>query len=158
GPCQTKGRGDKRGRGRGHNASSPPVRRLVAPAAMAALSAALLTACSAGSPSTMNPAGPAANRINTLWWLMFGVATFVCLLIGALVAIAIFRRRGPDLRESPPWAKGMVYGGGFAFPLVVLAALWVLVLHDIGALSDPGNQRLTVDVIGHQWWWEIRYP
>ena len=44
------------------------------------------------------------------------------------------------------------------FPLVVLAALWVLVLHDIGALSDPGTQRLTVDVIGHQWWWEVRYP
>jgi len=106
----------------------------------------------------MNPAGPAANRINTLWWLMFGVATFVCLLIGALVAIAIFRRRGPDLRESPPWAKGMVYGGGVAFPLVVLAALAVLVLHDIGALSDPGNQRLTVDAIGHQWRLQIRYP
>ena len=106
----------------------------------------------------MNPAGPGARTINELWWLMFGVATFVVLLVGGLVFTAIVRRRAPDPRLSPPWARRLIYGGGVVFPLVVLAALWVLVLHDIGALSDPGTQRLTVDVIGHQWWWEVRYP
>jgi cytochrome c oxidase subunit II len=75
-----------------------------------------------------------------------------------LVLVAILKRRAPDPRLSPPWARGMIYGGGVLFPLVVLSALWVLVLHDIGALSDPGTQRLTIDVIGHQWWWEVRYP
>jgi cytochrome c oxidase subunit 2 len=106
----------------------------------------------------MNPAGPGARTIALLWWVMFGVATFVILLIGGLVLTSILRRRAPDPRADPPWARGLIYGGGVVFPLIVLTALWVLVLHDIGALSDPGNQRLTIDVIGHRWWWEVRYP
>ena len=50
----------------------------------------------------MNPAGPGARTINELWWLMFGVATFVVLLVGGLVFTAIVRRRAPDPRLSPP--------------------------------------------------------
>jgi cytochrome c oxidase subunit 2 len=44
------------------------------------------------------------------------------------------------------------------FPVVVLTALWVLVLEDMRALSQPAQHTLTVDVVGHQWWWEVRYP
>src|SRR5437870_9816843 len=84
---------------------------------LAAVAAALLAACTPGAPSITNPAGPGARTINTLWWVMFGVATFVCVLIAALLAFAIFKPRSPDLRESPPWARRMVYGGGFVFPL-----------------------------------------
>ena len=80
-------------------------------AILAAVAAALLAACSPGAPSITNPAGPAARTINTLWWVMFGVAAFVCVLIAVLLAVAILKRRSPDLRESPPWARRMVYGG-----------------------------------------------
>src|SRR5207247_1920857 len=41
----------------------------------------------------------------------------------------------------------------------VLTVLWVWSLHDMAALSQPSApSQLTVDVIGHQWWWEVRYP
>jgi cytochrome c oxidase subunit 2 len=44
------------------------------------------------------------------------------------------------------------------FPLIVLTVLWVWTLHDMSALSQPlGAGSLTIDVIGHQWWWEVRY-
>jgi cytochrome c oxidase subunit II len=32
-------------------------------------------------------------------------------------------------------------------------------LRDLNALArPPGRPALTVEVIGHQWWWEVRYP
>src|SRR2546428_12246925 len=78
--------------GMGRRANSPIARDHGAPIRVASLkrlrtaavvlAASLLGACSQRSPSTMNPAGPGARTIVLLWWVMFGVATFVILLIG----------------------------------------------------------------------------
>src|SRR5437867_2685440 len=36
---------------------------------------------------------------------------------------------------------------------------WVWALHDMAALSQPTSaSTLTIDVVGHRWWWEVRYP
>jgi cytochrome c oxidase subunit 2 len=44
-------------------------------------------------------------------------------------------------------------------PVVVLAVLWVLTLSDMSALSHPRRSAaMKVQVVGHQWWWEVRYP
>jgi cytochrome c oxidase subunit 2 len=45
-----------------------------------------------------------------------------------------------------------------AAPIVVLAILFGFVIHVMPATSaPPGPTKLTVDVIGHQWFWEVRY-
>jgi cytochrome c oxidase subunit 2 len=44
---------------------------------------------------------------------------------------------------------------------VVGVALAVVTLQGLSALTPPGSSgvdELTVDVTGHQWWWEIHYP
>jgi cytochrome c oxidase subunit II len=91
---------------------------------------------------------------------MFIVSTVVVLVVGALLLYAVVRRGrrgGPS--EEPGWARGMMFGGGVAFPIVVLTVLWVWTLRDMAALSQPaGPSVLTIEVIGHQWWWEVRYP
>src|SRR5690242_12579288 len=50
---------------------------------------------------------------------------------------------------------------GVLVPIVVLSALFVwsdvFVLRATSA-PNPKTTRLTVEVIGHQWWWEVRYP
>jgi cytochrome c oxidase subunit 2 len=48
--------------------------------------------------------------------------------------------------------------GGVVFPTLVLSALWVLTLRDIRATSATRPSALTVAVVGHDWWWEVRYP
>ncbi|MDQ2670213.1 MAG: cytochrome c oxidase subunit II [Gemmatimonadota bacterium] len=55
-------------------------------------------------------------------------------------------------------ARWMV-AGGIAFPTVVLTALFVLSLDSLGALYPRGNADgvFTVEVIGRQWWWDVRY-
>jgi len=130
-------------------------------AACACFGTVLLSACAGTqTPSTLDPKGPATSRIEGLWWFMFGISTFVVILIGALILIAVAKRRRASgaIDETPRWAKRLIVGGGLIFPAIVLSILWVLTLHDMAALSEPRPAALGIEVIGHQWWWEVRYP
>jgi cytochrome c oxidase subunit 2 len=120
----------------------------------------LCAGCSNGSPSALNARGPDANRIAWLWWFMFVISAFVIMLVAVLLVVGILPRRGRAYRprETPTWAWRTVVIGGVVFPVLVLSALWVLTLRDIRAVSATRNAALTVAVIGHDWWWEVRYP
>jgi cytochrome c oxidase subunit 2 len=130
---------------------------LVAAGAAVALS---VGGCSS-SPSTLDPKGPGASRIAGLWWFMFVVAALVVVVVTALVLFGALNRRRPESPpdETPTWATRLVIGGGLIFPIVVLSVLWVVTLRDTAALSSPpAGPSLTIDVAGHQWWWEVTYP
>ena len=132
------------------------------------LLAALLSACSRTSPSTLETKGPAAARIAGTWWFMFWISLAVVLLVGALLVFGMFRRRrnaGPTADDphgvtSPRrWEGRLLLFGGVVGPLIVLAALWLVTLRDVKFLAAPlRSDMLTVDVIGRLWWWEVRYP
>jgi cytochrome c oxidase subunit II len=138
----------------------PKLKGLLRMSSGSILLAVCAVACSNGSPSTLSTHGPDAHRIAGLWWFMFAVSAFVILLISVLllVGIAPRRRRGYRPRETPRWAWRTVFVGGVVFPVFVLCALWVLTLRDIRAISATRTSALTVAVIGHDWWWEVRYP
>ena len=55
----------------------------------------------------------------------------------------------------------MVLVFGLAIPVVALVALFgVANVYLIRQTSPPApaSTAMTIDVIGHQWWWEVRYP
>jgi cytochrome c oxidase subunit 2 len=101
--------------------------------------------------------GP-AHDIATLWWVMFVGAVIVFAVVTALVLVAVLRRRGE--RASEGAARRLVLWGGAVVPLVVLVALFAFVLHTIPSTSaaQAKNGRMTIRVVGHQWFWEVRYP
>jgi len=69
----------------------------------------------------MDPAGPAARTIATLWFIMAAGATVIFALVMVLLALA-FRRRPPvasAARQERFWTVKL----GIAFPVVVLLAL-----------------------------------
>jgi cytochrome c oxidase subunit 2 len=44
-------------------------------------------------------------------------------------------------------------------PLVILTIVFGLNLNTLAALSPAGvTPELTIEVVGHRWWWEVRYP
>lgn len=133
------------------------MRRALLPAITTSI---LLTSCSSSAPSTLDPEGPGAERVAGLWWFMLSVAAVVVLLVGALILVGAIRRRHVERGEATPrWAMGMVLGGGVVLPVVVLSVLWGFTLRDTRDLSTPPEEpSLVVDVIGHRWWWEVRYP
>ena len=70
------------------------------------------------------------------------------------------KRGMPFLGERESLAEGMVLVFGIAIPVVVLVALFgVSDIYLVGqtAPPNPKTTKMTVHVIGHQWWWEVRY-
>ncbi len=107
--------------------------------------------------STLDPAGPASAAIARLWWLMLAAALLILIVTVALALYAACRNPARRVRIAP---RALIIGGGLIVPLAALAALLV---HGIGAghslLPLPGTPGVYhVEVRGHQWWWEVRYP
>jgi cytochrome c oxidase subunit 2 len=114
-------------------------------------------------PSALDPQGQAAANIATLWWIMFWLGTAVFVLVTALLLLIVFthRRRGPymepDLRA--PEHRSWLLWGGIIFPAVLLSTTLFFTLRTHIALAFPPTPApLTIEVIGHRWWWEVRYP
>lgn len=131
-------------------AGKPPhaVRALVAAACGS------VTGC-AGPQSTLDPHGPVAGGIATTWWIMAAGAVVVLALVMALVLHAIFR--DPARR---PWlpANVLLAGAGVILPTMLLG---VLLVHgtDLGRrITGAAENALPIEVTGHRWWWEVRYP
>lgn len=103
--------------------------------------------------SALAAKGPVADAIATLWWIMFWGASAVLLLVMALLFYAMFRRNKPSLR-----ARAFVFGGGLVFPAVTLIALLVYGTGVGERITRMADAPLRVEVTGHQWWWEVRYP
>jgi cytochrome c oxidase subunit 2 len=122
----------------------------------------MLSGC--GKQSTLSPESPVTHQISLLWWWMLAVATIVFLGAVALLAIAWWRRATPGLPflgEREDLSRGLVLLFGIAIPAVVLISLFgVANVYVIGHTEAPNPKRtaMTIDVIAHQWWWEIRYP
>lgn len=114
--------------------------------------------------SPLDPNSPAARDIATLWWWMLAVAAIVFFGAVALLALSWLRRdrRGlPWFGESERLNTGLVVTFGMAIPLTVVSALFVVAnLVVIKGTEPPPREAtaLTVTAIGHQWFWEIRYP
>ncbi len=126
--------------------------------ALLLLPALLATGCNSNQAIT-NPATRPARDINTLWWAMFAGAMVVFGVVVALLVLAFVRRRRPEDPSHEDRGPYMVIiGGGLAAPIVFLAILFGFVIHVMPATSAlPGPTKLTIDVIGHQWFWEVRY-
>jgi cytochrome c oxidase subunit II len=119
--------------------------------------AALLAGCSGSSPSTLDPAGFGSRRVAGLWWYLFTVAVIVCVVITALVLLAL-RRRSPGVRAGSGGTRVVVIAG-VALPALILTGTYAVGLNDLTALQIPkGSPAATVEVVGHTWWWEVRYP
>ena len=109
-----------------------------------------------GVQSALDPRGPVAADIATLWWVLLAGATLIYALTMGLLLYAVFRRhdRRIHLREGL-----LVVGGGLVFPTVTLIALLIYAT-DIGRRIVAGSDRpaLQIEVTAHQWWWEVHYP
>jgi cytochrome c oxidase subunit II len=120
--------------------------------------ALLLGGCTA--PSVLAPQGPAAERIAGLWWIMFGLAGTIYGVVVALLLIGLFRRRRLESEgeRHPADGRAWILGGGVALPVAVLILLFALTLGTMASLAAPPSAALIVELVGHQWWWEVRYP
>jgi len=112
--------------------------------------------------STLGPAGPAAGSLSQIGWVVYILFGFIAIVMWILLAWAVLRRRG-SLATHEPWSEGggqrWVLIGGFAIPFVVLSGIFVFAMERMGQFPVHDGAHITpqIEVIGHQWWWEVRY-
>lgn len=136
------------------------IRRVITTSALA------LTATSCGSVNGQNmlrPGGPAARTLadaNGFVLLLFAAVTVVMWILIGWIAL---RRRG-TLAAHAPWNADAdmrwVFIGGMLVPILILGGVFVLGLRTMSAFPMGDRMQGTppqVQVIGHQWWWEVHY-
>jgi len=126
----------------------------------------LLAGCgqSEGGQSTLHGESDQTRKIIHLWWGMLAAAAVV--FGGAVLLLAIaYRRRTreglPAIGQDEDVSTGLVVAFGVVIPVVCLVTLFFI--SDIGVVNatsapKPGQTRMNVSVVGHQWFWEVRYP
>ena len=114
--------------------------------------------------SAFDPASPQARAVAHLWWWMFAIGGLVWL--GVVVTMFASLRtsrgeRGADgLSHSPPALRPRIEGTvkGALFITVLILLGFLAFDFSVGrALAARPSDALTIELTGHQWWWEAQY-
>jgi cytochrome c oxidase subunit II len=108
------------------------------------------------TPSALRPASPQAAGLEGLWQLMLWTTTAVFVLVLAALAIALLRPKSPEPRSR---RTAEIVTAAAAVSTVILFVFLIATMHT--ARKSPNDPRPTdriVQIIGHQWWWEVHYP
>jgi cytochrome c oxidase subunit II len=141
---------------------TPRLRRLLA-AALPALLVVAFAACStAAYPNSVFTNETEYNReIGFLFKILIWLGTFVFIFVEGLLLYAIwrFRRRSDDERPKHVHGNTTLEILWTALPALVLAGIAVPTVRTIFRTQAKATaDALQVEVVGHQWWWEFRYP
>lgn len=122
----------------------------------AAVAAGLAAAGCAGPLSALQPEGPAAGGIATLWWIMLWGSLAIFVAVSAVLWLACAR---PAMLRAAG-TDALLLWGGVAMPSAVLAALVLaaLVLGERLLATPRESAALRVEASARQWVWTFRYP
>lgn len=93
---------------------------------------------------------------------MASFAVVTLLVVVALWLYALKRRPGElDAARARRIQNRWIIGGGLILPISSMALLLVFGIpigYRMLPLPVAGQQVLQIEVTGHQWWWQVRYP
>jgi cytochrome c oxidase subunit 2 len=110
---------------------------------------------------TFSPASVETTQIQALFNFILITATVIFVVVEGLLVYAVLRFRG-----RPPESAVQIHGNTrleiawTTAPAIILAVLLGFTLKTMGDVKalPTGSNVLKVKAIGHQWWWEFRYP
>jgi cytochrome c oxidase subunit II len=120
-----------------------------------------VTSCASDAPQdTLEPKGPIARDIDNLVNPVFLVAAvvFVLVEVGVLYLVFRFRRRRDD-DDLPAQTHGntKLEIGWTVLPAAILGVVALGTVSTLFNIEDRENDGVTVEVVGHQWWWGFNY-
>jgi cytochrome c oxidase subunit 2 len=124
--------------------------------------AAAVAMVATASGGVLDPHGPAAAAAADLWWLMLwlGIAAFL-VFAGALGAGLLRRRRTETVapEDEPRLVGRWIVAGGVVLPAVVITVVFGATLAAMRHTPTTApDGALEVEIVGHQFWYEVRYP
>jgi cytochrome c oxidase subunit 2 len=133
-------------------------------AGAAALTVALLAlaGCSANYPNSVFHGRTEFNRdIDALFQLIIKLGVVVFILVFVLLIVTMWRDRTPPGLREPEHVHGNTTLEILGTIIPALVLLWIAVptVRTIFRTEAPAPAgALQVQVTGHQWWWEFKYP
>jgi cytochrome c oxidase subunit 2 len=115
-----------------------------------------------GNQNTLDPASHPEHEITTLFWVVLAPSVVGFGIVVWLLFLGWWRRTQASLPGGigEAGATRLLIAVGVALPISLLTALFVwsdLFVMNSTAAPKKGSAAMTIRVIGHQWWWEVRY-
>src|SRR6202045_1470855 len=105
-----------------------------------------------------------ADSIRHLSLFVLGVTGLIFLVVFSLLSYAVvkFRSRAADTEREPPQVYGstQIELAWTIIPILIVVVLFLATARVIHAIQDAPKPAEAVEItaIGHQFWWEFRYP
>ena len=115
-------------------------------------------------PSIFSPASTPADSVFHLSLFVLSICAAIFLVVFSLLAYAVvrYRRRANDDGTEPPqiYGSNQVELAWTIIPVLIVVVLFLAAARVIHAVEDAKMPPGTTEVvaIGHQFWWEFRYP
>ena len=134
-------------------------RPLVTIALATAALAALFVATGTAWAWLVNPVTPVAHEVRELWFKADAVTMFFFVIAEGILLVAVIRFRAKPGVPAAKWHENLkleiVWTAIPALAMVVLAGPSFTTLK---YLETVPKSDLTIEIVGHQWCWEYRYP
>ena len=122
----------------------------------------LCAACGGDSPSILEPSGPGARRVESLWWPMLWISVVVFVIVAGMIVFSVVRGRKKDASldmSEVRWGESFIAVAGVFIPVIVLGVVFLLSLREMRGLAKDGEGAdLQIEVTAKNWWWEASYP
>lgn len=110
-----------------------------------------------------NPDSPQARSILDLGITAGLILATIYLIVGGMILYALLRfrqRKGDENQPDPPQHAGnrTIEIIWTLIPFIIVVTLFFLTARTMSQSDPPPAPEPDIIVIGHQWWWEIRYP
>ena len=128
------------------------------------LAAILLAVAGCGGPfpqTTLAPRSDLGVTVDTLFTSIFWWAVVVFVIVEGLLLFVIirYRHRAGGGKPSALHGHTALEIGWTLAPALILVFIAVPTMRTIFATAARAPEgALRVEVVGHQWWWEFRYP
>ena len=116
------------------------------------------------TPSILAPASTPAREIYSLSLFVLVITGTIFVTVAGLLAFIIikFRARESDAEHEPAqiYGSAQVELAWTVIPVLIVVVLFLTTARVIFAIQDAPEPQsaLNVTVVGHQFWWEFRYP
>src|SRR5215472_7241823 len=116
------------------------------------------------STNIFAPASTPAKTIFDLSVFVLSVTALIFVIVGGLLTYSVikFRSKPTDAAREPAQVYGstQIELAWTVIPILIVAVLFLATARVIHAIQDAPKPATALDVtvVGHQFWWEFRYP
>lgn len=122
------------------------------------IAAAALVASPAGA-WLLHPATPVAREVRTLFYKAVAVTAFFFIIAEGLLLVAVLRFRAKPGVPAATWHENFKLEIVWtAIPAIAMVILSGPAFNTMKYIETTPKSDLQIEVVGHQWFWEYRYP